>query len=211
MKSLFEGNRASYSFFSKDVILYGNKHLIPEVSSCIESILHSSLNEMIFFLQFNIYILYAIMPGSWQMLHGENMRPWRKRCSPSYLCHWQAVCPAAVFPRRLATPVEISPLQSPHPSPPPLPSAAVHLQVAPQNTPTSSYRTDDSLCWWIKKNKANLLTGTTYCHSCIHFDMTGYVLYFQMSRLNILSVSNQLKSYATTAHIQVIEIQDQMS
>lgn len=69
------------------------------------------------------------MTGSWQMLHGESMRPWRRRCSPSCLCVLQAVCLAAMCLLPLATAVAIWPLRSPHPSPLPPPSAAARLQV----------------------------------------------------------------------------------
>lgn len=86
---------------------------------------------------YRLYISH-LMPGSWQMLLGESTRLWRRRCSPSYLCLWQAVCLAAVCPPPLATPVAISPLRLPHPSPLPPPSAAVHLQVtiAAPSTPS---------------------------------------------------------------------------
>lgn len=104
------------------------------------STLDCSLNEMMLFF-FSIQkvckplqVLYLTTPGSWQMLQGENTRPWRRRCSPSCLCLLQAICHVAMFPHHPATPVETSPLQSPHPSPLLLLSVAAHLQVTIINT-----------------------------------------------------------------------------
>lgn len=81
-----------------------------------------------------LQVLYLTTPGSWQMLQGENTRPWRRRCSPSCLCLLQAIYHVAMFPHHPATPVETSPLQSPHPSPLLLLSVAAHLQVTIINT-----------------------------------------------------------------------------
>lgn len=77
----------------------------------------------------NNLLSYPIMSGSWQTLHVVNTRSWKRRCSPSYPCLWQAVCLEAMFPLRLATPVGTSPLQSPRPSPLPPPFAAALPQV----------------------------------------------------------------------------------
>lgn len=125
-------------FFSKHVF-YNSKPSIGELLQHQDSPTVTSLWQTPLFIKGfqSLTSFISHTAGSWQMLHGESMRLWRRRCSPSCLCLWQAICLAAVFPLRLATPVETSPLQLPHPSPLPLPSAAVRLQVTILDTLTS--------------------------------------------------------------------------
>lgn len=94
-------------------------------------------------------VLFPTISGSWQTLHGGNMRRRGRRCSQSCLCPWLATCPEALC---LDTAVETSPLLLRHPSPLLLHSAAVHPQVTNQKghllillstLMSSSYQTSD--------------------------------------------------------------------